>query len=309
LDDAFWRRRLRELSGRYELHAAFEIGPHYEWMYDLLKAFADDVQVVNAADFAVISRSQKKTDKIDAQKLAEGLLRGDLPTVAVPDGLTRADRRLVSFLHWNSQQLVAVKGRLRGMLFTHRVVCPHRDVFGRQAQRWLEETQQHLPEGDALLLELLLEEGRMLIEHRKRLDAEAARRVKRYEQAPLLRSIPGFGTLTTLAVLCAVFDIRRFRSPEQFSSYFGLCGRVYQSGQTLRIGGLTKRGNVHVRWLLSQVLLHLHRKDPRARKRYQRLKRRKAKGVARGAQVRWLATIVWQMLQKGEAYRIGGQPA
>ena len=78
---------------------------------------------------------------------------------------------------------------------------------------------------------------------------------------------------------------------------------MFQSGETLRLGALTKRGNVHVRWLLSQALQHLHRKDGRARKRYMKLKRKKPTGVARGAQVRWLSEIIWWMLTRNEQFR------
>ena len=48
------------------------------WLYDLLKEYCGEVVVIDPAQFAIISKSQRKTDKIDAQKLAEGLRRGDL---------------------------------------------------------------------------------------------------------------------------------------------------------------------------------------------------------------------------------------
>ena len=125
----------------------------------------------------------------------------------------------------------------------------------------------------------------------------------------MFRSIPGFVPLTTLAVLSAVVEIKRFDAADKLASYVGACRNVHQSGQTLRLGAMTKRGNVHVRWLLSQALMHLHRKDPRARKRYQKLRRKKASGVARGAQVRWLATVLWHVWSKRSEYRLGGKSA
>ena len=93
LEEAAWRKLLLRFKD-VELHACFEIGTHYEWMYDLLRKFSADVQVVNPEAFALIARSQKKTDKIDCQKLAEGLRRGDLPLVYVPEKRVREDRRL-----------------------------------------------------------------------------------------------------------------------------------------------------------------------------------------------------------------------
>ena len=131
-------------------------------------------------------------------------------------------------------------------------------------------------------------------------------RESEYKGARYLRSIPGFGPLTTLAVVSSVDDVSRFDRPGQLSSYFGVCGSIRQSGQVRWMGAMTKRGNVHVRWLLSQSLQHLHRKDPKAAKRYRRLKRGKPVGVCRGAQMRWLTTIIWRLLINEEMYRVGG---
>jgi transposase len=305
-NEADWRAQLEKLGASHEIHAAFEVGPHYEWLYDLLAEYCASVEVINAADFAVICKSHKKTDKNDAQKLAEGILRGDLPAIFVPDKATREDRRLVSFVHFHSQQLSKVKSRIRGLLETHRRSCPQKDVLGVRAQAWLEETAKKIGGADALMLRHLVEQGRLLIRQRAELDGEVSRHVKRHADAELIQSVPGFGDLTALAVLSAVAEIVRFKRPEQLASYFGLCGKVHQSGQTLWQGPLSKRGNAHVRWLMSQALLHVHRKDGRAKNRYARLKKKKPRGVARGAQVRWLANVLWHVWTKKTPYRIHG---
>jgi len=309
LDVARWRTLLAELQKFGELRAGFEVGPHYEWMYDLLMDFCASVEVINAADFALINQSHKKTDKVDALRLAEGLRRGDLPTVFVPPKAIREHRRLVSTIHFNSQSLVAIKSRLRGLLLTMGLECRSSDILGKQALAWLEEKKASFGACDRLTLEQLIEQGQLLQTQRAKLDQLVKEALTQYADAKLLRSIPGFGSLTTLAVLCAVVKIARFDSADKLASYVGACGKVMQSGQTLRLGAMTKRGNVHVRWLLSQALMHLHRKDPRARKRYQKLRRKKASGVARGAQVRWLATVLWHVWSKKSEYRIGGKTA
>jgi transposase len=304
LDVAAWRRVLKSQPS-YSIHAVFEIGAHYDWLYDLLKEYCAEVSVIDPAQFAVISRSQRKTDKIDAQKLAEGLRRGDLPLVHVPDKQTRSDRRLVAFTHGHSKQSARVKGKIRSLLLAHRLECPFTNVTGVGALKWLRE--QAIPKLDAqaqMFLRILLEQIELLDKQRKELDKHVAERASSYEQTEIIDSIPGLGSLGILAVLSSIAGVARFKRPEQLSSYFGTCGSVFQSGGTLVLGGLTHRGNVHVRWLLSQALQHLHRKDPRARMRYLKLKRKKPRGVARAAQVRWLTEIIWWMLMKNESYRI-----
>src|SRR6185295_13617913 len=137
------------------------------------------------------------------------------------------------------------------------------------ALKWLEEEVLPKVELQAqMILRMLLDQVELLKEQRREIDKRVQERAKSYAQAEIIDSIPGFGSLGVLAVLSCVAGIGRFERPEQLSSYFGTCGSVFQSGETLRLGALTKRGNVHVRWLLSQALQHLHRKDGRARKRY-----------------------------------------
>jgi transposase len=303
LDLSVWRKKLRSLKG-YSIHAAFEIGAHYDWLHDLLTEYCCEVAVIDPAQFAVICKSQRKTDKIDAQKIAEGLRRGDLPLVHVPDKQTRADRRLVAFTHWHSQQASSVKGKIRSLLLAQRLECPYSNIMGMAALEWLNEQAPQMDDDAQLFLRLLLAQVELLRQQRQELDARVAIRAKRYKQAAVLDSIPGFGQLTILAALSSIAGVARFSRPEQLSSYWGVCSSVYQSGATLRLGSLTRRGNVHVRWLLSQALQHLHRKDARARKRYLKLKRKKPRGVARAAQVRWLTQIIWHLLKKDEPYRI-----
>ena len=177
--------------------------------------------------------------------------------------------------------------------------------MGKAARRWLdEEVLPCLPQQERMFLEMLLAQGDLLIDQRAELDRQVAERLAQYQDAKHLRSIPGFGPLTSLAVASAIDDVSRFSEPGRLSSYFGVCGSVYQSGKVLRLGSMTKRGNIHVRWLLSQSLKHLHTKDPKAAKRYKRLKRGKPTGVARGAQMRWLTEIIWRLLTNKENYRV-----
>ena len=299
-----WHDLLEPLAEEFEVRACFEMSPHYEWLYDLLMEYCREVEVINPADFAVIARSQRKTDKIDARKLAEGLYRGDLPSVYVPNKLVREDRRLVSFAHKLSQDLGKLKGQIRGLLIPYRLRCPYSDVLGLSGRRWLErEATKGLDEQARMFLSMLLERADVLVEQRSKVDRMVQERTERYAESRYLRSIPGFGPLTTLAVISAVGEVSRFDKPGRLSSYFGVCGSVRQSGKVNWQGPMTKRGNIHVRWLLSQSLSHLHRKDPKAYQRFRRLKRGKPTGVARGAQMRWLTEIIWHLLQKREYYR------
>jgi transposase len=274
-------------------------------MQGLFERYCSQVVLVNPAEFGVISKSQKKTDRRDAQKLAEGVRRGDLPEVFAPPKQSRADRRLVSFVHWLSRRQGSAKTRLRGLLLTYRLRCPVKDISSAKARKWFEEVgKKRMDEQGWCVAQMLLAELALIEQQRAELDKEVEKRLDHYGRAAeVLHSVPGFGPLTVLALVSMIVDIHRFESAKQLSAYFGACGKVYQSGKTLRLGSVTKRGNKTVRWLLSQALCGLHRADPRARKRYLRLKRRKHTGVARSAQVNWLVGLVYYLLKTERQYR------
>ena len=139
--------------------------------------------------------------------------------------------------------------KVRSLLLAHRLECPFTNVTGVGALKWLDKEVMPLLELQAkMFLKMLLEQLEVLQQQRKELDKQVAERAKSYEQSQVLDSIPGIGSLGILALLSSIAGVQRFARPEQLASYFGLCGSVFQSGQTLRLGSLTRRGNVHVRW-------------------------------------------------------------
>lgn len=308
----FDERAWLELLGLFEgcqIYAAFEIGTHYGWMYDLLAKLCVRVDVVNAQAFAIISKSTKKTDQIDAEKLALGAWRGDLPTVTVPEERIRQDRRLVSQMHHHSKALARVKNLIRSILLRARLECPQRCLTSRKAMEWLKNNaMQKLEAQEQFFLQQELEQLELLTKQYRQLAARAPERVAAYgAEAELARSIPGFGQLVTLAILSAIAGVGRFRTPDELASYFGLCGEVAQSGDSLYLGHATRRGSASARWLLCQAITHLIRTDPKAKKRYEKLRRKKKAKVARLAMMRWLVTVLWRMLTNKEKYRLNGK--
>ncbi|MBC2650488.1 IS110 family RNA-guided transposase [Novosphingobium aerophilum] len=55
--------------------------------------------------------------------------------------------------------------------------------------------------------------------------------------------IPGVGTITALSFFSAIEDPHRFRHVEDVAAYLGLTPRVYQSGDSLTHGSVSKMGN------------------------------------------------------------------
>ena len=82
-----------------------------------------------------------------------------------------------------------------------------------------------------------------------------------------LLTIPGVGLLTATALVGSVGHIHAFRRARQFASWLGLTPREHSSGARRRLGGISKRGDVYLRCLLTHgaraVLVMAHRRRGR----------------------------------------------
>lgn len=82
-----------------------------------------------------------------------------------------------------------------------------------------------------------------------------------------LRTIPGIGLLTTTALASSLGEVHRFSSGRHLASALGLTPRESSSGNTRRLGRISKQGDPYLRMLLVHgartVSLHAKRsKNP-----------------------------------------------
>lgn len=66
----------------------------------------------------------------------------------------------------------------------------------------------------------------------------------------------GINTLTALGLCAEIGDWRRFDHPDSIASHVGLVPSEHSSGNTRRLGKITKAGSTHARRLLVEAALH-----------------------------------------------------
>jgi hypothetical protein len=74
---------------------AFEIGTQAQWVAQIVRPLAADVQVANASRMPWLFRDGRKNDTLDARKLATLLHLGELPQVHLPAADVSAWRALI----------------------------------------------------------------------------------------------------------------------------------------------------------------------------------------------------------------------
>jgi transposase len=268
----------------------------------LLERHVARVVVSNPMKTRAIAEAKVKTDRVDAQVLAQLLAADYLPGVWLADDETHALRRQVARRAHIVRQRTRLKNRVQSILHRNLVPrCPAADLFGLKGRAWLAE--QDLPLDERQAVGALLRQLDFHGEELKLIDAELARVALRRDDVKRLMTIPGVDATVALSLVAAVGDFGRFRSPEKLVSYLGLNPRVRQSGgQPASHGRITKQGRAHARGMLVEAAWVATKIPGPLRAFYERVRARRGMQIAVVATARKLAVLCWHLIVKGEDY-------
>lgn len=268
----------------------------------LLASRAARVVVSNPAKTRVIAEAKIKTDKVDAAILAELLAANYLPSVWMPDAETAALRRQVQRRGHIVRQRTRLKNQVQAILHRNLVVrCPAADLFGIKGRAWLAE--QDLPADESAAATALLRQLDFHADELALIDRDLAQIALRRDDVRRLMTIPGVDATVALAIVAAVGEFTRFRSPQRLVSYLGLNPRVRQSGnQTASHGRITKSGPGYARGMLVEAAFSASKAPGPLRAFYQRVRARRGLQIAIVATARKLTVLCWHLMIKGEDY-------
>jgi transposase len=268
----------------------------------LLEPHVARVVVSNPQKTRAIAEAKVKTDKVDAEVLAQLLAADYLPSVWVADQATQALRRQVARRAHVVRQRTRLKNQVQSILHRNLIPrCPAADLFGIKGRCWL--SNQPLPADEALTVEALLRQLDFHAQELRIIDAELGRVGLGSPEVKRLMTIPGVDATVALSIVAAVGDFRRFRRPEQLVSYLGLNPRVKQSGgQPASHGRITKQGRAHARGMLVEAAWAAAKTPGPLRAFYQRVCGRRGMQIAVVATARKLAVLCWTMSERGEDY-------
>ena len=315
---AIWERGAVHQAGRIdtrpeELRAFAEsLGPDDEVALEatgntyaiasLLERYAARVVVSNPRKTRAIAEAKVKTDKVDAEILAQLLAADYLPPVWLPDEDTHALRRQVARRAHLVRQRTRCKNQIQAILHRNLVSrCPAADLFGQKGRAWLEE--QDLPRDERSAVAALLRQLGFLGEELRLVDGELARVALGRDEVRRLMTIPGVDATVALSIVAAVGDFSRFSSPGRLVSYLGLNPSVRQSGgQPASHGRITKQGRAHARGMLVEAAWVASKTPGPLRAFYERVRDRRGAHIAVVATARKLACLCWCLVSRGEDY-------
>jgi len=255
--------------------------------------------MANASKIALIACSDKKTDRNDAEMLADLLRTNMLPTCYVPPQEVIEQRELIRQRQGLVQQTTRLKNQMHAILTSEGISCPSTDILSKTSKEWLDSCPLSATRKEYLLqlrrLACAFEEEIAVLEKTIRIQASKSR------EMGLLDTMPGVSHLSALTIMAEIGDIRRFETPAQLCSYAGLVPRVRQSG-AMDWKGHVKPGNKVLKAILIQDANVAAKCCKRFRKFYRRLEKKKGHGKAIVAVARKMLTIAWFMLQRGKPF-------
>ena len=170
----------------------FEASCGYGHLYEQLARHAEHVAVAHPAQLRLIFRSKRKSDRVDAAKLAKLLYLGEVPQVHVPDKDVRQWRASIEWRQALLGRRVRAKNQLRAMLRTHGLAASApKSLWSKKGLAWLAE--QPLEEFEQLRREMLLDELAEVNRKLALVERHLAKVAARHPGVALLRTIPGVG--------------------------------------------------------------------------------------------------------------------
>jgi transposase len=117
-----------------------------------------------------------------------------------------------------------------------------------------------------------------------------------------ISDIPGVGLLAATAALAVIGNAQAFKSGREFAAYLGLVPRQNSSGGKVKLGGISKRGDVYLRTLLihgARAVISSARHLP---ERLRSMLARRPTNVVAVALANKVARTIWALLAYGRTY-------
>lgn len=306
------RSYLQRLTGR--VYVTFEEGVQAQWLYDVVQPLVTEVIVCDPRQNRLLAAGNK-SDRIDAQKLAELLRNGSLKAVDHRDHGVRTLKELVRNYECLVRDTTRVMSRLKAIYRGRAIACKGHELYRQaQKQKWLNKLKERGAKERAGFLYEQLAALRPLRQKAKLAMLREARRQAAYRW---LLSMPRLGPISVAQLLAIVGTPHRFRSKRQFWTYVGLAvvtrssaeqevvdGVLRRSRRPVATRGLNRNHNHLLKRVFKTAATSACHSGPFAAAYEMRVKRGMDPALARLTIARQLAAITLSLWKRGELFQL-----
>jgi transposase len=279
------------------------------FFHSLVEAHCTKAFVINPSAFREMYMTGKKTDRIDAKKLADRLIyhvemndaADGFPEVFVPDEESLKIRKLVTTYELMVKQMTQLKNQLKAVLRA-KMIHDYEDALDEDIPTFLEDSR--LDNADTAILRSIKAAYDGLRKEKETIKATILGiGVRRFRsETELLTTISGVSVMGAIVFMSDIVTVDRFASAKKMTSYLASVGKVDASGKVTREGGLNKRGRRTSYRFILQGLEHIVNGNDGFKHFKERHAAKKANKV-RAAIVRKTFVAMYYMLKNDDPYR------
>jgi transposase len=239
----------------------YEAGPTGYGLARVLRGRGVECLVAAPSKLTRPAGNRVKTDAKDAEHLCRLLRLDEIVQVIVPDPEQEAARDLVRAREAVRGDLMRVRHRVSKLLLRQGIVYPGRKTWTAAHEQWLQRQRFDAP-ARQLAFEDAVEAVLLTTDRRNRLDAAIEVMAADSSYTPLVRRLGclrGISTLTGFGLAVEIGDWHRFTG-SSIGAFLGLVPSEDSTGESRRLGSITKAGNGHARRLLVEAAWH-HRRS------------------------------------------------
>lgn len=250
-----------------------------------------------------------KSDRNDARAISEAMNRPEMKFVGIKT-IEQQDMLLVHRCReMQIKQRTAQANQIRGLLADYGIVVPKGIGHLHKALPLiLEDGENELTVQSRALFAELYERLKQFDRAIDNYDAQLAGLVKQDERCQRLMAIEGVGAVTATAAVATIGNVHAFKCGRELAAWLGLVPKQHSSGNKVRLGSISKRGDRYLRTLLvhgaRSVVNSSAKKEDRRSVWTQTRRSLSGYNKAAVAVANKNARIIWALLASGETYRL-----
>lgn len=249
------RRFVDRLAHFAPLEFVYEAGPCGYQLHREMAALGQTCTVIAPGLTPQKPGDRVKTDRRDAEKLAQLHRAGQLTPVRVPTREEEAARDLTRVREDVLSDRLRARHRLSKFLLRQGLIWRETKAWGVKHSAWLRQQRFDFAplQGSFESYLRAVDEAEARLRDLEHQVVELAEHASWKDLVDRLRCLKGIDTLSALTLAVEVQDFRRFSGARQFMGYTGLVSRECSSGGSVNRGRITKVGNAHVRRVLVEA--------------------------------------------------------
>lgn len=281
---------VRSIKGEKKL--VFEEGVMSQWLYLLLKDEVAELVVCKP-----VKRDGAKTDRLDAEEIADLLRVGRLKTVFHSDDVLMSLRVIVSGYRDVIEELKRAKNRYRAIYRETAIRVKSSDFY--DSPEYLDQLEN---EERRFVAKGLFEQICLLKGQRQVFVQRFEKNARIYKPVNLLTSIPGIGVIRANQIVAIMVTPYRFPTKCNLHSYSKLIKHNRESDKKI-YGKKRPKGQPILKDVFKSAVLSANMGDTSFRRRYEEMRSTgKDDKAARNNIARLIATTVLGVWKSGKPY-------